>query len=153
VSSEIEELPDEDRAAAIDAINHGRSLRLPGWTEDLPAEIFVTERHPAHGVRTGETPAGIVVALDTRLDDHLVHEGWARDVARHGQPRRKDAGLEVTARIRLWLRIDDEALAAAVNAHLDVIGSEALATDVALGPGPEGAPSRDFKIAGAAGRA
>jgi isoleucyl-tRNA synthetase len=152
VSGQIDELSDEERAAAIEAINLGRSVRLPGWTEDLPAEIFVSERHPAHGVRTVETPDGVVVALDTRLDDALVHEGWARDVIRHVQTLRKDAGLEVTDRIRLWLQVDST-LRDAVEIHLDTIAAEVLANNVDLAEGPDGAPAREFKVAGNTGTA
>jgi isoleucyl-tRNA synthetase len=153
VSGQIDELTDDERAAAIEAIRLGRSVRLPGWTEDLPAEIFTAERHPAHGVRTAETPSGIVVALDTRLDDALVAEGWARDVIRHVQTLRKDAGLAVTDRIRLWLRIDDTELGGAVRTHLDAIGSEVLATEVELATGPDDAARRDFAVGGKAGTA
>ena len=100
-NSEIEELSDEDRADAIESIRSGRSVRLPGWTEDLPPEIFTFERHPAHGVKTAETQSGIVIALDTRLDDALIHEGWARDIIRNVQTLRREAGLEVSDRIHL----------------------------------------------------
>jgi isoleucyl-tRNA synthetase len=153
VSGEIDELSDDDRAAAIDSITSGRSVRLPGWTDDLPSEIFVFERHPAHGVRTAEVAGGIVVALDTRLDDELIHEGWARDVIRHVQTLRKDADLDVTDRIRLWLEIDDDALRAAVQTHLDTIAAEVLANATELDAGPAEAPRREFKIAGTQGAA
>ena len=148
VSSEIEELSDAERDGAIDAIRNGQSVRLPGWTEDLPPEIFVFERHPAHGVSTAETPTGIVVALDTRLDDDLIREGWARDIIRHVQVLRRDAGLEVTDRIVIGLDTVDAELLTAIETHRDTIAAEVLANEVAL-VGLAGDPaSRDFEIAG-----
>ena len=96
---------------------------------------------------------GIVVALDTRLDDALIHEGWARDVIRHVQTLRKDADLDVTDRIRLWLEIDDTALRAAVQTHLDTIAAEVLANATELDAGPAEAPRREFTIAGTQGAA
>ena len=103
VSTQIRELSDEERATAIAAIRDDRSVRLPGWTEDLPPEIFTFERRPATGISVGDTQAGVIVALDTRLDDELIREGWARDVVRHTQVLRRDAGLAVSDRIRLGI--------------------------------------------------
>jgi isoleucyl-tRNA synthetase len=144
---QVQELSDDERSAAIEAIRNGQSVRLPGWTEDLPPEIFTFERHPAHGVRTAETPGGVVVALDTRLDDDLIHEGWARDVIRHVQELRKSAGLDVSDRIRLGLQVDDRELRAAVETHLDTITAEVLATETTFGDLDAEASTREFAIA------
>jgi isoleucyl-tRNA synthetase len=144
----IAELSDDERDAAVDAIRRGQSVRLPGWTEDLPPEIFTFERHVAHGVRAAETPTGIVVALDTRLDDQLIREGWARDVIRHVQTLRRDAGLEVSDRIRLGLEIDDAELRAAVDAYAETINAEVLATEQTNRGVPEALATRDFKVGG-----
>ena len=124
-------------------------MRLPGWTDDLPPEIFTFERHPAHGVKTAETQSGIVVALDTRLDDALIHEGWARDIIRNVQTLRREAGLEVSDRIHLGLQIEDTELRDAAEAHLETIASEVLATDVTFDALPDPLATREFKLAGA----
>ena len=125
-------------------------MRLPGWTDDLPPELFTFERHPAHGVKTAATQSGIVIALDTRLDDPLIHEGWARDIIRNVQTLRREAGLEVSDRIHLGLRIEDTELRDAAEAHLETIASEVLATDVSFDPLPDHLATREFKLAGAA---
>ena len=148
-NSELEELSDADRADAIESIRSGRSVRLPGWTDDLPPEIFTFERHPAHGVKTAETQSGIVIALDTRLDDALIHEGWARDIIRNVQTLRREAGLEVSDRIHLGLQIEDTELRDAAEAHLETIASEVLATDVTFDALPDPLATREFKLAGA----
>ncbi len=148
-NGQIEELSDDDRADAIEAIRSGRSVRLPGWTEDLPPEIFTFERHPAHGVKTAETQSGIVIALDTRLDDALIHEGWARDIIRNVQTLRREAGLEVSDRIHLGLQIADTELRDAAEAHLETIGAEVLATAVTFDALPDPIATREFKLAGA----
>jgi isoleucyl-tRNA synthetase len=145
---QIAELDDDERSAAIEAIRNGRSVRLPGWTDDLPPEIFTFERHVAHGVRAAETQTGIVVALDTRLDDDLIREGWARDVIRHVQTLRRDAGLDVSDRIRLGLHIDDDELRAAVDAHTETINAEVLATEQTTGALTDALATRDFNVGG-----
>ena len=82
---------------------------------------------------------GYVVALDTEITPELALEGAARDVIRRINMMRKDAGLEVTDRIRLTYPRDD-GLAEAFAAHGDWIASETLA--VAVEPGAELAIAR-----------
>jgi isoleucyl-tRNA synthetase len=77
-----------------------------------------------------------VVALDVALDDDLVVRGLLRDAIRQVQDLRKEAGLEVTDRIRLTLS-GAERLAA----HFDQLAREVLAVEVIDGTGPgEGGP-------------
>ncbi len=50
------------------------------------------------------------VSLDTEITPELKREGLMREVIRHIQKARKDAGLDVDNRINLHLKTDDEAL-------------------------------------------
>ena len=100
-------------------------------------------------MKTAETQSGIVVALDTRLDDALIHEGWARDIIRNVQTLRREAGLEVSDRIHLGLQIEDTELRDAAEAHLETIASEVLATDVTFDALPDPLATRECKLAGA----
>jgi isoleucyl-tRNA synthetase len=70
---------------------------------------------------------GVTVALDTGLDDDLLLEGRFYDLVHTVNQLRKDSGLEVTDRIRLWVpdaevlatfgeRLAAETLAVAVEA-------------------------------------
>jgi len=74
-------------------------------------------------------PSGGFVVLDTGVTPELAAEGLARDVVRAVQQARKDAGLEVTDRIRLALAGDADAVAA-IEAHRELIASETLATSL-----------------------
>jgi isoleucyl-tRNA synthetase len=68
---------------------------------------------------------GVTVALDTSLDDELRLEARLNDLVRDVQVLRKETGLEITDRIRLWIpdgellqfadRIAEETLAVAVD--------------------------------------
>ena len=68
---------------------------------------------------------GLTVALDTGLDDELRLEGELYDLIRGVQVLRKESGLQITDRIRLWIpderllrfseRIGEETLAIAVE--------------------------------------
>jgi isoleucyl-tRNA synthetase len=78
---------------------------------------------------------GFAVAIDTEITPGLRIEGVARDAIRNIQELRKQAGLEVTDRIRLTHPRDDADLGAAFAAHGDWIASEVLAVAVAPGDG------------------
>jgi isoleucyl-tRNA synthetase len=72
------------------------------------------------------------VILDTTVTAELTTEGLARDVIRAVQQARRDAGLDVSDRIRLTLGGADEALAAA-RTHEALLASETLALEVRYG--------------------
>ena len=79
---------------------------------------------------------GEVVALDVALDDDLRLRGLLRDVIRQVQDLRKEAGLEVTDRIRLTLTGADR-----LEPLFDQLGREVLAVEVISGSGQgEGSP-------------
>jgi isoleucyl-tRNA synthetase len=73
--------------------------------------------------------SGGFVVLDTAVTPELAAEGLARDIVRAVQQARKDAGLEVTDRIRLSLSGDEDAVAA-FKAHRELIAAETLATSL-----------------------
>jgi len=50
---------------------------------------------------------GLTVALDTALDDELLREGRVLDLIHTVNALRREAGLELTDRIRLWIPDED----------------------------------------------
>ncbi len=67
-----------------------------------------------------------LVILDTTITPELEAEGYARDLVRLIQQARKDAGLHVTDRIHLRLRVSPK-IADALHVHKDYIGQQVLA--------------------------
>jgi isoleucyl-tRNA synthetase len=75
---------------------------------------------------------GLTVALDTTLTPELINEGLAREFVNRVQNMRKDAGLEVTDRIRINFEAPARVADAVTNLS-DYIKSETLATQVSSG--------------------
>ena len=70
----------------------------------------------------------MTVAIDTALDDELRLEGRLLDRVHEVNVLRKDSGLEITDRIRLWL--PDEEL---VERFGERIMAETLAVELQIG--------------------
>jgi isoleucyl-tRNA synthetase len=79
-----------------------------------------------------ETAEGLTVALDTTLTTELINEGLAREFVNRVQNMRKDAGLSVTDRIRIYFESSDR-LTGAVDRMSDYIKSETLAMQLQSG--------------------
>ncbi|MCL6422146.1 isoleucine--tRNA ligase [Brachybacterium sp. JHP9] len=124
----------------------GLALEEGEYTLDLVAGSSSQSEGTAIGVLRG----GNFVVLDTALTPELEAEGTARDVIRAIQQARREAGLDVSDRIRLTVA-GDEAVVAAVAAHRDLVAAEVLATDLQVPAEPAaGAHSASEKVAGGA---
>ena len=85
----------------------------------------------------GVLPRGGFVVLDTEVTPALQAEGQARDLVRAVQQARRDAGLDVSDRIRLVVSGPQDLLDAA-RQHEALVAGETLATTVVYGEvGPE----------------
>lgn len=113
-------------------------LIVSGETFTLAPEDVVLETRAAEGW-VGLTDRGTQLALDTRITEALELEGLAREVVRHVQNARKDAGLDVEDRIVLSLHTNSEKLKKAIATHRDYIAQETLvsrwADDIPAGSG------------------
>jgi isoleucyl-tRNA synthetase len=113
------------------ALAEGRFEELEGGRFQVngqvlePEEVLV-ERIGREGWAVA-TDGAVTVALDIRLDDELRLEARCNDLIRDVQLLRKESGLEITDRIRLWIP-DEELLRFA-----DHIAEETLAVSVELG--------------------
>jgi isoleucyl-tRNA synthetase len=84
----------------------------------------------------GILPGGGFVILDGAVNPELAAEGLARDIIRAVQQARKDAGLDVSDRIRLTVEASADVLTA-VAAHADLIKSETLTLELETKQGDE----------------
>jgi isoleucyl-tRNA synthetase len=92
-----------------------------------PNEVLV-ERVGREGWAVA-SDAGVTVAIDMTLDDDLLLEGRLFDRIHEVNVLRKETGLEITDRIRLWIPDDD------LREHFgDRLAAETLAVAVESGP-------------------
>ena len=115
------------RTEAIELLQAGKSveLQLPdGPVRIEPADVWITPKiEKGWG---GIADHGTQILLDGRITPELELEGLAREVVRHVQNARKDAGLEMDDRIALYLYTDDAKLSEAIEKHRDYIAAETL---------------------------
>jgi isoleucyl-tRNA synthetase len=97
--------------------------------------VSVVERVP-DGVRRVPFDGGAVY-VDESLPERLRRTGLARDVTRRAQEMRADLDLAVDERVRLSVRTDDDALAAAVADHADELRSAVRVEDLSVRTGAE----------------
>ena len=75
--------------------------------------------------------AGLTVALDVAINDELKQEGIARELVNRIQNLRKDAGFEVTDKIKVKIQ-KDGVVEHAVDGNFTYIKNETLATSLEL---------------------
>jgi isoleucyl-tRNA synthetase len=114
-------------------------LEVDGRTVVLePGDVIVTERPAAGWSVVNEH--GETVALDLELTPELVRAGLAREVVRTVQEARKQAGLDISDRVRMWWQADGE-LAAALREHEALVAAEVLAVQMSEGTPDDGSPA------------
>ena len=111
----------------------GNTMKVGAYT--LNADEFENRLTVKEGLTGAALPDSIaVVVLDTEINSELVAEGLANDALRFIQDTRKNAGMDVSDRIKLEYDADP-ALANAIEQHREHIMSEALITDMSRGTG------------------
>jgi isoleucyl-tRNA synthetase len=75
--------------------------------------------------------SGFTVALDIKINQKLINEGVSRELINRIQNFRKDAELDVTDKIIIYLK-NNKKLKPVLDEHLDYIKAETLSIDIHL---------------------
>jgi isoleucyl-tRNA synthetase len=92
-----------------------------------------------------ESEEGVTVAIDTELSDELISEGLAREFVNRIQNMRKDAGFDVTDRIKIVFN-GSKKLIDAINSFSNYVSNETLAEKLVAGENSNGGIKQDWKI-------
>jgi isoleucyl-tRNA synthetase len=114
-------------AGEFRALDDGR-FEVMGYVLE-PAEVIVERLEKAGWEVASE--GGVTVALDTALDDELRREGRVYELIHEVNTKRKEAGLGLSDRIRLYLPASD----ADLLVYQDWIAAEVLAVSIEVGSG------------------
>jgi isoleucyl-tRNA synthetase len=138
VAQAIGALPMETVLAIEAGASH--ELSIDGRTVKLePADVIVERREKA-GLFV-ECAGPLTVALDPELTPELVEEGLAREFVNRVQGLRKDAGLQVTDRIRIRYWTEAEDVRRALHKHGVTVRGETLADGLEPEAGGSGSPT------------
>jgi isoleucyl-tRNA synthetase len=111
-------------------------------SEDIEVRL---QANPGWAAAQGPT---VVVVLSTELTPELIRAGYARDINRYIQDRRKEMGLERTDRIRVWIVARAAEVNAAIEENRDYLMRETLAVELDLEKPVESIESIVVEVAG-----
>ena len=124
-----------DARAVAAAVTAGREFEVSanGEVFKLEPDDVLVDSKSAQGFASAESD-GMLVALDTRIDDALAKEGLAREVVRAIQDARKQKALHIADRIVAKLSAD-AGYASAIALWQAYIKEQTLATEIEVTPG------------------
>jgi isoleucyl-tRNA synthetase len=146
----VNELVVDEMETVRDYVNQGLSIRakerqkvrqplasvtVPSLGKFVDFTDILSEELNVKSVKLGDE-----FALDLVITPKLKSEGIAREVIRHIQSARKEAGLNIDDRIQLVLITGDTELKNAINDNKKVITDETLATELS------DSGSKDFTV-------
>jgi isoleucyl-tRNA synthetase len=130
----------------IDEIESGKNIELNIDGEKLavtPEDVEIVSSEIKGWVVENEE--GVTVAIDTELSDELIAEGLAREFVNRIQNMRKDAGFEVTDRIKIVFN-GSKKLVDAIGSFSNYVSNETLAENLVAGEKFNGGIKQDWKI-------
>ena len=122
------------------------TFELPGGPVTLDAEDIRVRMQAKEGWTAAQGRSSVVV-LSTELTHELIAEGYARELVRAIQDRRKEMGCQYTDRVIVGVVTESEELRAAVEQFREYIQAETLAVELGFEAIP-GAEPVELKLAG-----
>jgi isoleucyl-tRNA synthetase len=112
---------------SVQALVAGATIVVGG--HEIGPDDVIVQRVPRAGMVVA-TEGPLSVAINTTVTPELEIEGTARELINRIQQMRRESGLDVADRIKVIWSSDSPRIAAAFEAHADVIAAEVLAVGV-----------------------
>lgn len=113
----------------VEAFEKNLPVHIPGYNKLLSSELFTLETSFKNNFVITENNE-FSVALDIALDEKLIYEGLYRELLRHCQVLRKEAGFNVEERIKLAISSESDEVNAILIKYYDEIVTETLALSI-----------------------
>ncbi len=124
VKTLCENLTEEEMASCVSAYRNGHSIMVNGYEKPLSTEFFIlSSKEKNHIVKFQNE---VLVALNTEITDELRTEGLYREILRHCQILRKEAGFAVSDKVLLDFETISPSLASAIKEYSADIMRETL---------------------------
>ena len=118
-----------DAKAVVDAVRGGGTFALPEDSEVTLVEEDLQIFTESKAGYISASDKGVTVALNTTLTEELIVEGVEREIVSKVQAMRKEAGFEITDRIKIYYVAEGRALTAFEKGAFkeDVLAVEVIA--------------------------
>ncbi len=119
-----------------------------GSNATLTREDVIIKTSDAQGMASA-SDGNVTVALDTNITEDLKKEGIARDFVNRIQNLRKDSGMEVQDKIRIYVAKKDQLIDAALLANKEYICNETQALELNIQENVNGSTAvemEDFEL-------
>ena len=123
----IPQLPGQETVAALKR-GETISLDVDGTVYELAEEDLLVSEVPAVGYVT-ESEGSLTVALETKLSDELIEEGFVREIVSKVQSMRREIDFEVTDRVDLFVAANEK-MTSLVTRWQEEIRDEVLASSL-----------------------
>ncbi|MCL2528579.1 MAG: class I tRNA ligase family protein [Defluviitaleaceae bacterium] len=121
----LESLPPLEHEKLVSLIKEGTPIKIPGYEGDIPVDCFSVYKKDNENIAKSDTVPEVAISIEMTLA--LKKEGMYRELLRHCQLLRKEAGYSITDRVVLCLCTESEVVQAVIDVYADDIGREALA--------------------------
>jgi isoleucyl-tRNA synthetase len=144
VQKHLRESPQSDVAVWAQALLRGETVtvEIDGKSYEVTPEEVEVKQKSTEGF-TVAAESGYVAALDARLTEELMAEGFAREVVRRIQTLRKDADFQIDDKIAVRY-VASERLAKAIAQFGDYIQAETLSKTLEAGEPNDGFHQQSF---------
>ncbi|MCL2378149.1 MAG: isoleucine--tRNA ligase [Defluviitaleaceae bacterium] len=124
VKSLIDSLTSTQNAALVNAVKHNNAVVIEGYDCELSADCFIIAKEDKADItRSADSP---FVAINTEITPNLKAEGLYRELLRHCQLLRKEAGFAISDKVNLSFETSSEAVRSVLAVYAHDIERETL---------------------------